>query len=52
MMGGEDTAGHDERLNQQLYEGFKEILDSGVQMTPQMCAAVEFSLNRHKPPNA
>ena len=51
-MEGEDTAGHDERLNQQLYEGFKEILDSDVQMTPQMCAAVEFSLNRHKPPNA
>ena len=51
-MEGEDTAGHDERLNQQLYEGFKEILDSDVQMTPQMCAAVEFSLNHHKPPNA
>ena len=48
---GEDTAAHEERVNKQLYEGFKEILESDVQMSEQMRAAVEYGLNHHKPPN-
>ena len=51
MMEGEDTADHHARVNQQLYEGFKEILDSNVQMSAEMHAAVEFGLNLHKPSN-
>ena len=51
-MEGEEAAEHEQRANQQLYEGFKEILDSDVQMSPEMHAAIKFSVNRHKPPNA
>ena len=48
---GEDTAAHQERVNKQLYKGFKEILESDVQMSEEMRAAVEYGLNRHKPQN-
>ena len=48
---GKDTAAHQERVNKQLYKGFKEILESDVQMSQEMCAAVEYGLNRHKPQN-
>ena len=51
MMEGEDTADDEERANQQLYEGFKEIWESGVEMSEEMCVAVEFGMNKHKPPN-
>ena len=51
MMEGEDTADHEARANQQLYEGFKEIWKSGVLMSAEMCAAIEFGINHHKPPN-
>ena len=50
-MAGEDTADDEERANQQLYEGFKEIWESGVEMFEEMHAAVEFGMNKHKPPN-
>ena len=48
-MEGEDSG---ERANEQLYQGFKDILESDVQMSAKMHAAVEYSVNRHKPPNA
>ena len=48
-MEGEDTADHQARANQQLYEGFKEIWESGVLMSAEMCAAIEFGMNHHKP---
>ena len=51
MMEGEDTADHQARANQQLYEGFKEIWESGVLMSAEMDAAIKFSMNHHKPPN-
>ena len=51
MMAGEDTADHEARANQQLYEGFKEIWESGVPMSAEMCAAIKFGMNHHKPPN-
>ena len=51
-MEGEDSDEHYEKANKQLYEGFKQILDSNVQMSAEMRAAVEYSVNRHKPPNA
>ena len=51
MMEGEDTADHQARANQQLYEGFKEIWESGVPMSEDMHAAVKFGMNHHKPPN-
>ena len=35
-MEGEDTADHQARANQQLYEGFKEIWESGVPMSAEM----------------
>ena len=50
-MEGEDTADHEARANQQLYEGFKEIWESGVPMSAEMRAAIEFGMNHHKPPN-
>ena len=37
-------------MNKQLYEGFKELLQSDVQMSEEMRAAVEYGLNCHKPP--
>ena len=49
-MEGEDSSAHQERVNKQLYEGFKELLQSDVQMSEEMRAAVEYGLNRHKPP--
>ena len=51
MMEGEDTADDEERANQQFYEGFKEIWESGVEMSKEMHAAVKFGMNKHKPPN-
>ena len=48
---GEDTAEHEARVNCQLYKGFKDILDSDVEMSPEMCAVVGFSMECHKPPN-
>ena len=51
MMEGEDTADYHARASQQLYEGFKEILESDVPMSDEMHAAVEFGMNHHKPPN-
>ena len=51
-MEGEEAAEHEQRANQQLYQGFKEILDSDVEMSPEMRAAVEFSVNHPKPPTA
>ena len=50
-MEGEDTDDHHARANKQLYEGFKEILESDVPMSDEMHAAVEFGMNHHKPPN-
>ena len=50
-MEGEDTADHEARANQQLYQGFKEIWESGVLMSAEMRAAIEFGVNHHKPPN-
>ena len=49
MMEGEHTAYHHERANKQLYEGFKEIWESGVLMSAEMRAAIEFGMNHHKP---
>ena len=48
---GEDTAEHEARVNHQLYEGFKDLLDSDIEMAPEIHAAVEFSMERHKPPD-
>ena len=48
-MEGEDTADHQARANQQLYEGFKEIWESGVPMSAEMHAAIKFGMNHHKP---
>ena len=42
MMEGEDAADHHARASQQLYEGFKEILESDVPMSDEMNAAVKF----------
>ena len=50
-MEGEDTADHLARANKQLYEGFKEILESDVPMSDEMHAEVEFGMNHYKPPN-
>ena len=50
-MEGEDTADHEARANQQLYEGFKEIWESGVPMSVEMHAAIKFGMNHQKPPN-
>ena len=50
-MEGEDTANHHARASQQLYEEFKEILESGVLMSDKMHAAVKFGMNHHKLPN-
>ena len=44
-MEGEDAADHHARASQQLYEGFKEILESDVPMSDEMCAAVKFGMN-------
>ena len=49
-MEGEDSSAHQERVNKQLYEGFKELLQSDVQMSEEMHAAVEYGCNHHKPP--
>ena len=51
-MEGEDNDEHYERANEELYQGFKHILESDVQMSAEMRAAVEYSVNHHKPPNA
>ena len=51
-MEGEEAAAYEERANEELYQGFKQILESDVEMSPEMRAAVQFSVNRHKPPNA
>ena len=51
-MEGEDSNEHYEKANEQLYQGFKQILESDVQMSTEMRAAVQYSVNRHKPPNA
>ena len=51
MMEDEDTADHQARANQQLYEGFKEIWDSGVPMSAELRAAIEFGMNCHKSPD-
>ena len=51
-MEGEDSNEHYEKANEQLYEGFKQILESDVQMSTEMHAAVQYSVNCHKPPNA
>ena len=48
-MEGEDTTDHQARENQQLYEGFKEISESGVPMSAEMHAAIEFGMNHHTP---
>ena len=48
-MEGEDTVDHDARVNQQLYEGFKNVLDSNVQMSDELRSVVESGLNHHKP---
>ena len=50
-MEGEDTADHDAMVNQQLYEGLKNVLDSNVQMSDKLRAVVESGLNCHKPPD-
>ena len=51
MQSAKNTADHEARANQQLYEGFKEIWESGVPMSAEMCAAIKFGMNHHKPPN-
>ena len=51
-MEGEDSNEHYEKANEELYQGFKQILESDVQMSTEMCAAVQYSVNHHKPPNA
>ena len=48
---GEDTAEHEARVNCQLHKGFKDLLDSDIDMSPEICAVVEFSYEHTKPPN-
>ena len=48
---GEDTAEHEARVNHQMYEGFKDLLNSDIDMAPEICVAVEFSIKHHKPPD-
>ena len=51
-MEGEEAAEYEQRTNQELYQGFKDILESDVEMSSEIRAAIEFSVNHHKPPNA
>ena len=48
---GEDTAEHEASVNCWLHKGFKDLLDSDIDMSPEICAAVEFSYGHTKPPD-